>query len=57
MNKNEFKIRYDRESGRYIKKHIYGEGIFSKLASKSFNKTTKELAAEMGKKLQQLQNC
>ena len=51
MNKNEFKMRYDPESGRYIKKHIYGEGIFSNLASKLFNKTTKELAAKTGKKL------
>ena len=51
MNKNEFKMRYDPESGRYIKKHIYGEGIFSNLASKLFNKTTKELAAKTSKKL------
>ena len=42
MNKNEFKMRYDPESGRHIKRHIYGEGIFSKLANKLFNKTTKE---------------
>ena len=50
MNKTEFKMRYDQESGRYIKKDIYGEGIFSNLASKVFNKTAKKLAAKMGKK-------
>ena len=44
-------MRYDPESGCYIKEHIYGEGIFSNLASKLFNKTTKELAAKTGKKL------
>ena len=38
MNKNEFKMRYDPESGRYIKKHIYGEGIFSNVANKLFTK-------------------
>ena len=48
MNKNKFKMRYDPES---IRKHIYGEGIFSNLASKLFNKTTKELAAKTSKKL------
>ena len=51
MNKNKFKMRYDPESGHYIKKHIYGEGIFSNLASKIFNKTTKELASKTSKKL------
>ena len=44
-------MRYDPESGRYIKKHICGEGIFSKLANKLFNKTSKELAAKKIKKL------
>ena len=46
MNKNEFKMRYDQESGCYLNKHIYCEGIFSNLANKLFNKTTKELAAK-----------
>ena len=44
-------MRYDSESGRYIKKHIYGEGIFRNLANKLLNKTTKELAAKTSKKL------
>ena len=34
-----------------LKKHIYGEGIFSNLASKIFNKTTKELASKTSIKL------
>ena len=51
MNKNEFKMRYDPESGGYIKKHIYDERIFSNLANKLFNKTTKELVTKTSKKL------
>ena len=51
MNKNELKMRYDPESGRYIKKQIFGEGVFSNLANKLFNKTTKELAKKTSKKL------
>ena len=42
-------MRYHSESGRYIKKHIYGEGLFSNLANKLFNKTTKELASKTSK--------
>ena len=51
MKKNEFKIRYDPESGCYNKKHIYGEGIWSNIGKKIFGKTTKELAAKTSKKL------
>ena len=39
-------MRYDQESGRYFKNHIYGEGIFSNLANKLFNKRTSKKLAE-----------
>ena len=49
---NEFKMRYDPEIGRYVKKHIHtgeihGEGlmdIFKSVGSKLFGKTAKEIA-------------
>ena len=49
---SEFKMRYDPEIGRYVKKHIYtgeihGEGladIFKLVGSKLFSKTAKEIA-------------
>ena len=28
MNR-EYRIRYDRERGKFVKTHVYGEGIFS----------------------------
>ena len=51
MSKSEFKMRYDPEIGRYIKKHIHigeihGEGlmdIFRSVGSKLFGKTAKEM--------------
>ena len=51
MSKSEFKMRYDPEIGRYVKKHIYtkeihGEGlmdIFRSVGSKLFGKTAKEM--------------
>ena len=27
MRQSEFKRRYDVKTGRYVKKHIYGEGV------------------------------
>ena len=27
MRQSEFKKRYDAKMGRYVKKHIYGEGV------------------------------
>ena len=27
MRQSEFKKRYDIKTGRYVKKHIYGEGV------------------------------
>ena len=52
MSKSEFKMRYDPEIGRYVKKHIYtkeihDEGlmdIFRSVGSKLFGKTSKEIA-------------
>ena len=52
MGKSEFKMRYDPEIGRYVKKHIHneeihGEGlkdIFRSVGSKLFGKTSKEIA-------------
>ena len=49
---NEFKMRYDPEIGRYVKKHIHtgeihGEGltdILKSVGSKLFGKTAKEIA-------------
>ena len=44
---SEFKPRFDPELGRYVSKHIHGEGImdvFRSVGSKLFGKTAKELA-------------
>jgi len=45
MRQNEFKMKYDPEMGRYVKKHIYSEGIMdliksvgSKVSSKTMKK-------------------
>ena len=41
---SEFKRKYDPELGRYVKTHIYGEGIMDvmrSIGSKVFGKTTK----------------
>ena len=49
MKQSEFKRRYDIEMGRYVKKHIYGEGIsdvFKMIGKKAFGKTAKEAARE-----------
>ena len=55
---NEFKMRYDPEIGRYVKKHIHtgeihGEGlmdIFKSVGSKLFGKTAKEIATKAATK-------
>ena len=47
MKQSEFKKRYDVKMGRYIKKHIYGEGVtdvFKTIGRKLFGKTMKEAA-------------
>ena len=48
MRQSEFKKRYDVKMGRYIKKHIYGEGVvtdvFKTIGRKLFGKTMKEVA-------------
>ena len=47
MKQSEFKKRYDVKMGRYVKKHIYGEGvnnIFKTTDRKLFGKTVKEAA-------------
>ena len=53
MKQSEFKRRYDIEKGRYVKKHIYGEGIsdvFKMIGKKVFGKTAKEAAKTVSKK-------
>ena len=45
MRQSEFKRRYDVKTGRYVKKHIYGEGVtdvFKTIGRKLFGKTMKE---------------
>ena len=47
MRQSELKRKYDPELGRYVKKHIYGEGIsnvMKSIGSRVLGKTTKELA-------------
>ena len=47
MRQSEFKKRYDAKMGRYVKKHIYGEGVtdlFKTIGRKLFGKTKKEAA-------------
>ena len=48
MRQSEFKKRYDAKMGRYVKKHIYGEGVvtdvFKTIRRKLFGKTMKEAA-------------
>ena len=53
MRQSEFKRRYDVKTGRYVKKHIYGEGItdvFKTIGRKLFGKTMKEAAKTATKK-------
>ena len=48
MRQSEFKKRYDVKTGRYVKKHIYGEGVvtdvFKTIGRKLFGKTMKAAA-------------
>ena len=47
MRQSEFKRRYDVKTGRYVKKHIYGESVtdvFKTIGRKLFGKTMKEAA-------------
>ena len=53
MRQSEFKKRYDVKTGRYVKKHIYGEGVtdvFKTSGRKLFGKTMKEAAKTATKK-------
>ena len=53
MRQSEFKRRYDVKTGRYVKKHIYGEGVtdvFKTIGRKLFGKTMKEAAKTAPKK-------
>ena len=54
MKQLEYKKRYDPEIGRYVKKHIYGEGIkndsLKTIGSVLFGKTMKEAAKTASKK-------
>ena len=48
MRQSEFKKCYDVKTGRYVKKHIYSEGVvadvFKTIGRKLFGKTMKEAA-------------
>ena len=54
MRQSGFKRRYDVKTGRYVKKHIYGEGVvtdvFKTIGRKLFGKTMKEAAKTATKK-------
>lgn len=53
MRHCEFKKRYDPKLGKYVKKHIYGEGISDVLkavGSKIFRRTAKKAAESAAKK-------
>ena len=53
MKQSEFKRRYDVKMGRYVKKHIYGEGmsdVFKMIGTKVFRKAAKEAAKTATKK-------
>ena len=53
MRQSEFKRHYDVKTGRYVKKHIYGEGVtdvFKTIGRKLFGKTMKEAAKTATKK-------
>ena len=53
MKQSEFKKRYDVKMGRYIKKHIYGEGVtdvFKTIGGKLFGKTVEEAVKTATKK-------
>ena len=57
MKQSEFKRRYDVKMGRYVKKHIYGEGIsdvFKMTGRKVFGKMAKDAAQTATKKLLRL---
>ena len=48
MKQSEFKRHCDVKMGRYVKKHIYGEGVtdvFKTIGRKLFGKTAKEAAS------------
>ena len=53
MKQSEFKKCYDFQMGRYVKKHIYGEGVtdvFKTIGRKLFGKTMKEAPKTATKK-------
>ena len=53
MRQSEFKKRYDVKTGRYVKKHIYGEGVtdvFKTIGRKLFGRTMKKAAKTATKK-------
>ena len=53
MRQSEFKRRYDVKTGRYVKKHIYGEGVtdvFKTIGRKLFGKTMKEAVKTAARK-------
>ena len=53
MKQSEFKRRYDVKMGRYVKKHIYREGVtdvFKTNGRKLFGKTVKQAAKTATKK-------
>ena len=58
MRQSEFKRKYNHELGRYVKSHIYGEGLWDYakfIGSKLFGKTSKEIKKEQKKLLKNQQ--
>lgn len=49
--KYEYKKRYNPSERRFVKKHVYGEGVFTDVFQKIFGKTTKKVVKETAKKL------
>ena len=43
MRQSEFKKKYDPDTGKYIRKHIYGEGIMDSVKSFLGKKPTKKV--------------
>ena len=43
MRQSEFKEKYDPDTGKYIRKHIYGEGIMDSVKSFLGKKPTKKV--------------
>ena len=50
MRQSEFKRKYDPDTGKYVKKHIYGEGIMDSVKSFFRKPTRKKVSFEVNPK-------